>query len=319
MQHAKEVRLGALALSSKKTSSQLLSDTKASIEDVCIGRLLHLKAIVSFVSQMKQKYDVDGTLDWQAIVGHFADAKVAKKKLTKKNVAKLDAVPDPEHIDGKSARANASPAQKKPLKSKEKSVTPKVEKSPKEKSMPAKPPKTKKDAEEIENAEEPVATTMVDPFFITNDGTNYISTAVIDRTQPDGPSDDLNRRSRRANRLNNNSDGPKTHTKNAKFNKAPPKLQSFGGSSRNETRKDVPDNADADVHPSWSAKRKQKSIPAFQGKKIKFDGSEDKPTTANTKSTSETDESSKLHPSWVAKQKLKPVIAAFKGSKIIFD
>lgn len=310
-QHAKEVRLGALALSSKKTSSQLVSDSKSSIEEICTGRLLSLKAIIAFVSQMKRKYDVDGTLDWQMVIGHFADANATKKKLPKKNVAKRDGAETKDRKDGKLTKAKASPAQKKSEKSKDHAVTPIVQKSPK-----VKPSKTKKVEEEVaETSEEPAATTMADPFFITNDGSNYMSTAVIDRTQPDGPDDTLNRRSRRANRLTNNSDGPKGHAKSGKFNKSTPKLKSFGGSVRNESKPD----AEADVHPSWSAKRKQKSIPAFQGKKMKFDGSEDKPAPGSAKPTNDGDDSSKLHPSWAAKQKLKPVIAAFKGSKITFD
>lgn len=299
--------MGALALSSKKTSSQLVSDSKSSIEEICTGRLLSLKAIIAFVSKMKSKYDVHGTLDWQTIIGHFADANATKKKLPKKR----DGTENKDRKDGKVAKAKALPAEKKAAKSKDKTVTQVAQNLPK-----VKPLKTKKIEEEIdEPSEEPAATTMADPFFITNDGSNYMSTAVIDRTQPDGPDDALNRRSRRANRLPNNSDGAKSHVKTGKFNKSTPKLKSFGGSARNETKQD----AEADVHPSWSAKRKQKSIPAFQGKKMKFDGSEDKPAPGSAKPANDGDDSSKLHPSWAAKQKLKPVIAAFKGSKITFD
>lgn len=315
--------MGVLALSSKKTASQLRSDAKASVEDVCVGWLLSLKAIIAFVSETKQKYDVDGTLDWQSIVGHFAGAKATKKKLKKKIAASADGVASAKQKNVKSAKPNASPAQKENPKSVDKNVKPATGKSPKVKPTPAKPAKMKRIAEVVDDSEEPVATTMVDPFFITDDGSNYISTAVIDRTQADAPDDNLNRRERRANRMSNNSAGPKAHAKNAKFNKNTPTLKSFGGSVRNEAKNGTWQEDDADVHPSWSAKRKQKTIPSFQGKKIKFDGGEDKPKTATTpasiKSSNETDDASKLHPSWAAKQKLKPVIAAFKGSKITFD
>lgn len=281
--------------------------------------MLCLKAIISFVSEMKRKYDMNGNLDWQTTVGHFADATVAEKKLAKKNATKRNVTVDAEHKAGNVAKAKASPAQQKSTKSKDKPVTPTAQKSSKVKPTPVKPSKVKKSKEIAENAEEPATTTTVDPFFITNDGSNYISTAVIDRTQPDGPDDQLNRRSRRANRLNNNRAEPKPHAINRKFNKATPKLKSFGGTFRNEVENDVTQNADADVHPSWSAKRKQKTIPPFQGKKMKFVGSEDKPVAGSTKSSNQTEDTSKLHPSWAAKQKLKPVITAFKGSKITFD
>lgn len=304
-------------MSSKKTSSQLVSDSKATIEEVCIGRLLSLKAIIAFISKTKGKYDANGTVDWQGIVGHFADANTTKKKITKTNGAKRDGGQNAKQKDGRMTNSKSSPEQKKAAKSKDKSMTPVAHKSPKIKSPATKPSKNKKVEEMDGISEEPAATTTVDPFFITNDGSNYVSTAVIDRTQADGPDDTLNRRSRRANRLSNNSAGPKAHAKVGQFNKSAPILKTFGGSSRNTMRKDEPENVDADVHPSWSAKRKQKSIPAFQGKKMKFDG--EKSTTDTTKPANSGEVSSKLHPSWVAKQKLKPVITEFKGSKITFD
>lgn len=311
------MRLGALALSSKKTSSQLVSDSKSSIEELCIGRLLCLKAIMTLVSQLKSKYDVNGTLDWQTVIGHFADAKAAKKKLTMKNVGQRNGTENAHHKDGKvtKAKAKASPAQKKATKPKDKPVT---SAAPKITSTSIKQPSKTKIETIAEKSEAPTATTMIDPFFITNDGSNYLSTAVIDRVQADGPDDDLNRRSRRINRLNTNSAVPKTHAKNDKFTKSTPKMTSFGGLTKNDARINVPANADVDVHPSWSAKRKQKSIPAFEGKRMKFDGSESKVSTVSSvKSPNNVEE--KLHPSWAAKQKLKPIISEFKGSKITFD
>lgn len=301
-------------MSAKKSTSQLVSDSKASIEEICVGRLLKLKAITAFVSDMKSKYDVNGTLDWHTIVGHFADAKATKKKLTKKNAGKREVTENKKQNGGKVTKAKISPAHTEITKPKDASGKPVAQTPLKVKPERTEPPKKEKAKEIIEHSEEPIATTMVDPFFITNDGSNYISTAVIDRTQPEAPDNELNRRSRRANRPNNNSVESKSHGKNSKFNNPAPKLKSFGGSSRNEAKKDVSEASDAGVHPSWSAKRKQKTIPAFQGKKIKFDGSEDKPTKSTTN-----DAEDKLHPSWVAKQKLKPVITEFKGSKITFD
>lgn len=305
-------------MSEKRSISQLVSDSKASIEEICVGRLLRLKAITAFVSEMKSKYDVNGTLDWRTIVGHFADAKATKKKVAKKYADKREGAENTKQNNGKVTKAKISPTHKEITTLKDTPVKPVAQKPPKVKPARTKSPKEEKTEEVIEHSEEPTATTMVDPFFITNDGSNYISTAVIDRTQPDGPENELNRRSRRANRSNINSVASKSHGKNSKFNNPAPKLKSFGGSSRTEARKDVPAAANADVHPSWSAKRKQKSILAFQGKKIKFDGGEDKLTTGITKSTTN-DAEDKLHPSWAAKQKLKPVITEFKGSKITFD
>lgn len=144
---------------------------------------------------------------------------------------------------------------------------------------------------------QPKATT-VDSFFITESGSNYMSTAVVDRVQADGPDDGLARKERRAKQFGN------TITPKAK------KFNNFGDGKPNGRGK--PAEADGPDHPSWSAKRKQKVIPDFQGKKTKF-GATDSKATKPAASTGD------VHPSWAAKQKQKPTITEFKGLKTTFD
>lgn len=291
-------------LAATRTSSQLLSDQKAGAEDVCIGRLLSLKATQTFVDKVKNDHGGGYTIDWNTVVGNFGSA---KKKVAPKKVNKWEVTDNVDKTDSKKDKS------KKPLKKTQKNVSKvnasetsiqktKTTKKAKVKSTPIKATKTIED----DVPEETVPPTMVDSFFITDDGSNYNATAVIDRKQTDEPDDQYsNRRLRRANNSFNRSD-----SKHSNFTKQTAKLPIV---VRPTTE---PDDLDPDVHPSWSAKRKQKSIPIFQGKKITF-GEASSSETA--KPTNNPEESSKLHPSWEAKQKQKPVIAAFRGSKITFD
>ncbi|KAH8418486.1 hypothetical protein KR009_005227 [Drosophila setifemur] len=151
-------------------------------------------------------------------------------------------------------------------------------------------------------------THVVDPFFITETGQPYLSTAVF-------LSDD------------NNSEGEKEpkppHVKKFRNEhrradrtqmERPERLTQFNTKKLNDGR-----------HPSWLAKQQQKPIIGdFRGKKITFseDGqaSDIKAPYVNSLANNPTATSTEgMHPSWVAKQKWKPKIAAFQGTKIKFD
>lgn len=179
----------------------------------------------------------------------------------------------------------------------------KTKQTQKEKREKSQPKKKASDAMQIESFEDPAevskasaAATTVDSFFITGDGSNYMSTAVANETADDAHlSEAVNRRERRGNISIN---AKSTKRVELKYNK--------------ET------DDDSSAHPSWAAKRKQKVIPQFQGKKVKF-GEDEKGEEANSLSQKPNEEKEVLHPSWAAKQKLKPVITEFKGTKITFD
>ncbi len=74
---------------------------------------------------------------------------------------------------------------------------------------------------------------------------------------------------------------------------------------------------DHNLHPSWSAKKKQNlGISSFSGKKTTF--GDDGPAEIKSFSTTKTPSSSeKLHPSWAAKKE-QSGIQAFKGKKVVF-
>lgn len=140
-------------------------------------------------------------------------------------------------------------------------------------------------------------THVVDPFFITESGQPYLSTAVV-------LSDD-----------SNNEADDDEHQNSMERHKHKPlvKKQDYNNTRFNER------------HPSWLSKEQQTPVISnFKGKKTKFSENGDiaetsiaqpeftapAPAPANTEG---------MHPSWVAKQKLKPKIAAFTGKKIKFD
>ncbi|KAH8346088.1 hypothetical protein KR067_003626, partial [Drosophila pandora] len=145
-------------------------------------------------------------------------------------------------------------------------------------------------------------THVVDPFFITESGQPYLSSAVVLDENDDREADEKPLINKFRNENSRTS-----------YQKRP--------ESRTEFR---PKRTD-DRHPSWLAKQQQKPVIGdFQGKKIKFsENGETAETSApihNSQPSVATPASTEgMHPSWVAKQKWKPKIAAFQGTKIKFD
>lgn len=206
-----------------------------------------------------------------------------------------------------------------------------------------------------ESEEEDPATVQkaVDSFFITSSGENYQAT-LAKHAENIGDDDD----EYRSKRLYKYQDDELAHIPNEKFNNYNDENRNFRDSGdsrsfghyqdhrrsfnrndqnydRQERRKDFhndnqyqqnnrfnnskPDN-NGDLHPSWIAKQKQKSLPAFQGKKIQFDA--DQPTNnfiKPNKQDNQAQDTSDLHPSWAAKLNAKPMISEFVGKKITFD
>ncbi|XP_053960520.1 uncharacterized protein LOC128864783 [Anastrepha ludens] len=179
-------------------------------------------------------------------------------------------------------------------------------------------------------------THVVDPFFITNSGENYRSSAVIIRN---GNVLDL-----QANENNEKSkaDGNAQKRPRNNYNKRENSTHfkaDYTPIQAKNVHRSVKESHVEGFHPSWEAKKKFKAvIGSFQGKKIKFeDGanndvgvtyqnnnesvgkeSQYKKQLTAKKIESKSDDKD-LHPSWAAKQKFKTAITDFKGKKIIFD
>lgn len=126
-------------------------------------------------------------------------------------------------------------------------------------------------------------THVIDPFFITESGQPYLSTAVV-------MSDD------------NNNDTDEEEQLEQRERKSVKRVQEHKNVRSNNNRN----------FPNFA---KNQSI-VQSNKKLKFgeDGIAKEATVPEPVKDSEV-----MHPSWVAKQKLKPKIVAFKGSKITFD
>ena len=100
----------------------------------------------------------------------------------------------------------------------------------------------------------------------------------------------------------------------------------FTSSSINNSVPMKSTEVDANVHPSWAAKKRQNTtIAKFEGKKIKFgdDGgsiNSSKPAYVPpvVKAPPSAAPTEKLHPSWAAKQNQKSSIQAFQGKKVVF-
>ncbi|XP_067647657.1 uncharacterized protein Rlb1 [Eurosta solidaginis] len=177
-------------------------------------------------------------------------------------------------------------------------------------------------------------THVVDPFFITASGENYLSSAVVIR---DGQV--LEPQTNKVNIDSHKSDkGAYKKAAADKFNKHIKSSNYDNAGNKRRPNRKLPKtneiNNATDLHPSWAAKQRLKPvIGSFQGKKIKFDydnfGEDGELNKAfnskkdyrhNTQMTkkSQTKDNS-LHPSWAAKQKLKACIKEFKGKKITFN
>ncbi|XP_030373935.1 uncharacterized protein LOC115623634 [Scaptodrosophila lebanonensis] len=178
--------------------------------------------------------------------------------------------------------------------------------------------------------EEERPTHVVDPFFITETGEHYMSTAVVlsdnAASEEEDESEPL-----REQRRNNKAFGKRQEQNGYKH----PRTGDLHGSAFETLgRKNDGgvDDSHGDLHPSWIAKQRLKPrIREFAGTKIKFDDesgtneenkvrrievhkSITKPTIGETN-----DNNAGLHPSWIAKQRLKPRIREFAGTKIKFD
>lgn len=167
---------------------------------------------------------------------------------------------------------------------------------------------------------------MVDSFFVTSTGDNFFSST---KNNPkDKPTEEnvsffenqyhQKPQPRTSNRFQENSFNDLN-----KFNR--PQVDNNEFSNR-KIRRIEKVEVDPSLHPSWIAKKNQKtSMVEFAGKKIVFDDeSGDVNTIVNFKSTTKLKSVPEvvdptLHPSWIAKKNQKAGMVEFKGKKVVFD
>lgn len=277
--------MAILALLQHGSRINYLAKQDATFEELAVGYFRQFKTIPPILDVIQSKYHLNDSSEWKTAVQDLFQKsdkppkKSKKDKPTKKH-AKNDSTADSDNK--KPIKKETKTKAKTTDDAKESSVVESLKKSKKENFK--KKQKVKK--EKISSIDEPMddqsaeAPTTVDDFFITAEGTSYLSTAVVNRTQEDGPDDGLDRRSRRAQQK-----GGKTNDNQTSFSK---KTKNF--------------NANDNSNRFIGGKRKWNTEDIDEG-----ETETPKPIDPN------------LHPSWLAKQKQKPTITAFKGTKIVFD
>lgn len=301
------MELATLALTFDKNPAKILTNHLSSIEDASLANIVTFKTVSVKVNQIKTKLSLNENGDaWRQQVNEMGKKK--KKKIEKET--------------NKSRNKDRKEAHKK-----RKELLKKRDEWLIENNDTADETLETDDEDDVDESSDNKVTVPVpvkkakvvtkkkppsdllkiaDPFFLTGTGETYLATKIINRIQPSGPNDGLDRKERRAQQFGSK---PKTMSKTQRLPAGPSR------SVTSMTSVTSPEN----LHPSWAAKMKTKGIDKFQGKKMKFN--DDEPTTvASYKSTPQpTNDAEKIHPSWAAKQKAKPVISEFKGSKIVFD
>uniref|UniRef100_A0A1I8PTE3 Serum response factor-binding protein 1 n=1 Tax=Stomoxys calcitrans TaxID=35570 RepID=A0A1I8PTE3_STOCA len=159
----------------------------------------------------------------------------------------------------------------------------------------------------FESSEEEMAedTHVVDPFFVTETGENYLSTAVSNRNQDNEEKNDEAQEDLHMIKLNGKK--PNNGYRERKLQQTANKY------SQRQT------SHHKDNYPQKQRKwqeEKQKNNRLQWNSDTNFQRNNNTKTPPNRKTFEKQDE--KLHPSWAAKQKLKPVITSFQGKKITF-
>lgn len=309
-QKTPNLELATSALTFDKNPTKILTNNLSSIEDASLAHIVTFKTVSVKLNQIKTKFGLnENDEDWREKVNEIGKKKKKKieketnknrnkerkethkktKELVKKREELLETIDDTVETDEEDSLDEFS------VKSEKKSTNLIVTDI------------KKKNLAKKKSIIDPLKT--ADPFFITGTGESYLATKIVDRIQPNGPNDGLDRKERRAQTFGSK---PKSIPKSYKSFDTPAPAVPI----RPSKPVPIPD----DLHPSWAAKMKSKGIDKFQGKKMKFDDEEPlQPPKVVSKNVAPKEDAEKIHPSWAAKQKLKPVISEFKGSKTVFD
>lgn len=280
-------RLAALALANYKSPKNALANVESTPEQLAVGYFANLDFVQKALGSIYQTMNLDGcTTFWKKQIRKLFMKKDEVKKSgdtkkksknsktkgevgTKKEQNKSetndqessdgDTVSDEgsDHSDGEHDELNEDCDELEKSTQSTKAKKPALGKIKAESPKPAKSKKTKKQAE-----------STVDDFFITAEGTSYLSTAVV----KEEPKDKKGTGEAHAK--------PQQAKWNKSFDKAPHQTNHAG--ARHEPRQpfkrpfeevtEPKKEIDPNLHPSWLAKQKQKPIIAgFQGKKITFD------------------------------------------------
>lgn len=284
-------RLGLLALLYYKSGKSYLADQNSTVEQLTVGYYSESKGLNVLLDSIRSKLKLTENSNWRKSV-----KKLFKKKDKSKKPEKVEK--ETSFTESNNTNAKTEPKIKNKKSKKEVESKGKLEKSDKSSKTQQKKQidaeeqdeETSNDTDESSETDENnndgeldsgnavTAPTTVDDFFITADGSNYLSTAVVSRKQEEDSDDASTGNMQRGKGFEKK---PRESSFFHKSDKKPVKLAAnrFEGSKRkwsDEAGEIVPKEKqtkiDPELHPSWQAKQKLKpTITEFKGKKITFD------------------------------------------------
>lgn len=257
----------------------------ATPEQLAIGYFANIEIVKKTLETIYQALSLDDATFWRRQVKKLFKKKENDVKTKSKNKTKGAKKDDENDDEEKSTNEDeaTSPSTGKKLKKSEKSKkSDKSNASTKVKQPRSndddnnpKPAKIKKsepeEDDDDDDDDEAVHESTVDDFFITAEGTSYLSNAVVKAVKSGEENDEQVSRAPAQNGKRNQSFTKLNQNDNTRFAAKKPFKRNF-----EETVKEMPSApvtpVDPNLHPSWLAKQKQKPIIAgFQGTKITFD------------------------------------------------
>lgn len=286
-------RLGLLALRYYKSGKNYLANSDSTVDQLAVGYFCEHKSINGILDAIRKKLKLDESWNWRKSV-----KKLFKKKDKTLNADKVKekkektSFTETDNTDSKTTAKNKNKKVQQKLEANGNSEKP--EKSQKKQKQQAAQEDVESDkSEEFDDSSESdedidvkldeknsvsEPPTIVDDFFITADGSNYLSNAVVNRNQAEDSEGDDNQHFYRGKDFERK---PREASFFHKSDKKPvkPAVNRFEATKRkwsdeSEEQVHMPKEkkVDSELHPSWQAKQKLKPIiTEFKGKKIIFD------------------------------------------------
>lgn len=280
-----------MALIYYKSGKNYLADSSSTIEQLAVGYFCEHKSVHGILDAIRNKLKLDESYNWRRTVKKLFKKKDKtligeKEKKKKDSFTETDATEATVTPKGKTKKSKQksepNDATEKAKKPQKKSNESEVKAADSEESDDSSENDVDVDVKPAENNDVSEPPTTVDDFFITADGSNYLSTAVSNRNQEGDSDGETNQRLYRGK----------------DFDRKPKEASFFHKSDKKPVKLAVNRSVDLGLN----SKRKwldESEEQVHQSKEKKVDP--------------------ELHPSWQAKQKLKPTITEFKGKKITFD
>lgn len=250
-------RLGLLSLlyhtSGKKN---YLADPNSTVEQLAVGYFCQYKSVTATLDSIEHQLNLNGKNDWQYQVKKLFKTKsnitLKGEQPSRKKIQKDSSFVESDNLDHAENDDSIKVIESKDI----------------DGSKTTKRNAVKNKRKSKENTETNTPST-VDEFFITTEGTSYMSTAV--NTQNDNSNNVSEHKSKKAKK-------PKHSKAVGKFEREDtPKKNSGKQKWNNEKDESIEEEKsikeiDSSLHPSWIAKQKQKpTITEFKGSRITFD------------------------------------------------